>query len=215
MTISIIVAMAENRVIGKGGELPWYLPADLKHFKKLTVGQTVIMGRKTHESIVRRLGKPLPKRRSIVLSRDPSYSGGGPTQRYSGGGPTQRYSGGGPTQSHSGGGQTQHGEALGVEVAASLEQALEMAAGGAEVTPKGGQRNTFVIGGAAVFAEALPRAARLYLTRVHAEIEGDVFFPEFDAGAWRLVSDERHEADERHAYAYSFQIYEPSLPEAR
>ena len=112
-------------------------------------------------------------------------------------------------QRHSGGGPAQHREAPGVEVASSLDQALEMAADGAEVTPKGDQHQTFVIGGAAVFAEALPRAARLYLTRVHAEIEGDVFFPELDAGAWRLVSDERHEADQRHAYPFSFQIYEP------
>ncbi len=178
MRISIIVAMAENRVIGQGGELPWYLPADLKHFKKLTLGQVVIMGRKTHESIVRRLGKPLPKRRSLVLSRDSGYSGGG---------------------------QMQHRPAPGVEVASSLEQALELAV----VDGASKEREIFVIGGAAVFAEALPLAVRLYLTRVHAEIEGDVFFPEFDDDAWVLISNERHEADTRHAYPYSFQVYRP------
>ncbi len=70
----------------------------------------------------------------------------------------------------------------------------------------------FVIGGAAVFAEALPLAERLYLTRVHAEIPGDVFFPEFDAGAWRLVSGERHEIDERHAYPFSFEVYQRPAP---
>ncbi len=172
MKIYLLVAAAENGTIGRDGRLPWHLPADLKRFKKLTVGHTVIMGRKTHESIVERLGRPLPKRRSLVLSRDLGYSGGA---------------------------QMQHRSAPGVEVAASLEQALEMAADETEV---------WVIGGAAVFAEALPRAGRLYLTRVHAEVEGDVFFPEIDAEAWRLISEERHEADARHQYGYSFQIFE-------
>ncbi len=183
--MKIVVAMAENRVIGRDGELPWHLPADLKHFKKLTLGHVVIMGRKTHESIVRRLGRPLPKRRSVVLSRDPGYSAGGPAQ---------------------------HRETPGVEVASSLEQALELAAGECAVTPEGGKRNVFVIGGAAVFAEALPLADRLHLTRVHAEVEGDVFFPDFDTGTWLLVSEERHQADQRHAYPFSFQVYERSAP---
>ncbi len=101
----------------------------------------------------------------------------------------------------------QHRRVPGDEVASSLDRALKMAAGEAEVTPKGGKRNTFVIGGAAVFAEALPLVERLYLTRVHAEIPGDVYFPELDADAWRLVSGERHEIDERHAYPFSFEIW--------
>ena len=172
MKISLLVAVAENRVIGRDGRLPWYLPADLKYFKKLTRGHTVIMGRKTHESIIERLGKPLPKRRSLVLSRDPSY------------------------------------QAPGVEVAASLEQALELAGGEPGVTLEAGERNIFVIGGAAVFAEALPQADRLYLTRVHAEVEGAVFFPEIDAESWRLISEERHETDERHAYPFSFLVFD-------
>ncbi len=171
MTIQVIVAMAENRVIGRGGDLPWHLPADLEHFKKLTLGQVVIMGRKTHESIVRRLGRPLPKRRSLVLSRARQASPLHLTP--------------------------------GVEVASSLEQALELAADEAEV---------FVIGGAAVFAEALPLAERLYLTRVHAETRGDVFFPEIDAESWRLISEQRHEADERHAYPFSFEVYQRPAP---
>ncbi len=160
--LSILVAVAENGAIGRDGRLPWYLPADLKHFKKQTLGQVVIMGRKTHESIVDRLGRPLPKRRSLVLSRDPAY------------------------------------RVQGVEVASSLEQALELVVAEPQV---------FVIGGAAVFAEALPLADRLILTRVHAEVEGDVFFPELES-SWRLVSEERHEADARHAYAFSFQVFE-------
>ncbi len=172
MKVSLLVAVAENRVIGRDGRLPWYLPADLKYFKKLTRGHTVIMGRKTHESIIERLGKPLPKRRSLVLSRDPSY------------------------------------QAPGVEVASSLEQALEIAAGEPEVTPEAGERNIFVIGGAAVFAEALPLADRLYLTRVHAEVDGDVFFPEIDDASWLLISEDPREADQRHAYPFSFLVYD-------
>ncbi len=155
-------------MIGRDGELPWHLPADLKRFKKLTLGHVVIMGRKTHESIVERLGRPLPKRRSLVLSR------ASPRQMKGHRGP-------------------------GFEVVSSLDQALELAVGEPEV---------FVIGGAAVFAEALPLADRIYLTLVHAEVEGDVIFPDFDARSWQLVSEERHEADQRHAHAFSFRVYD-------
>jgi dihydrofolate reductase len=72
--ISIIVAIAKNNVIGKKNELPWYLPEDMKHFKQITDGQTVLMGSKTFESIVSRLGKPLPNRKNIVISSDPNYA---------------------------------------------------------------------------------------------------------------------------------------------
>ena len=158
MKISLLVAVSENRIIGKGGGLPWHLPADLKRFKRLTLGHAVIMGRRTFESI----GRPLQKRRSIVLSRDPAYA------------------------------------PAGAETAAGLDAALALAAGEDEV---------FVIGGSEVFAEALPRADRLYPTRVHAEVEGDVVFDGLDLGAWELVSTERREADERHAHAFSFEVY--------
>lgn len=169
MKISLVVAMSENRVIGRDGDLPWHLPADLKHFKKLTLGHVVIMGRKTHQSIIASLGRPLPKRRSLVLSRDPAY------------------------------------RAPGVEVVSSLDQALDLTAAEPEV---------FVIGGAAVFAAALPRTDVLHLTLVHAEVEGDVFFPPLDTESWELVSEERHEADERHVYPFSFLTYrrQPQSP---
>ncbi len=159
MTTSLIFAMSENRVIGRDGDLPWHLPRDLKHFKKLTVGHPIIMGRKTYDSI----GKPLPKRRSLVLSRDPDY------------------------------------QPEGVEVVSSLEHALELTAHDDEA---------FVIGGAGVLVEALPRADRLYLTLVHAEVEGDVVFPPVDDRTWHLVSDDRHPADDRHAYPFSFRCYD-------
>lgn len=75
--ISAIVATAMNRVIGKQNDLPWYLPADLKRFKELTTDHTVVMGRKTHDSIIARIGKPLPNRRSIVLTRDSEFQAEG------------------------------------------------------------------------------------------------------------------------------------------
>lgn len=159
MTLSLILATSENRVIGRDGDLPWHLPADLKRFKRLTVGHSIVMGRKTFESI----GRPLPRRRSIVLSRDPTY------------------------------------RAEGAEVAASLERALELTAGEDEV---------FVIGGAGVFEDALPLADRLYLTLVHADVEGDVALEDFDRDAWTLISEDRREADDRHAHAFTFQTYE-------
>jgi len=71
--ISIIVATAKNGVIGKNGEIPWYLPDDFKHFAKITRGHTVIMGRKTHESILKRLGHPLPDRKSVVITSQENY----------------------------------------------------------------------------------------------------------------------------------------------
>src|SRR5574341_313958 len=87
----------------------------------------------------------------------------------------------------------------GVAVAHDLDQALKSVAHDAEV---------FVAGGAEVFAQALARADRIYLTVIHAEIDGDARFPEIEASEWRLIDHERHEADERHAYAYSFQRYD-------
>jgi dihydrofolate reductase len=69
MKISLIVAMASNRVIGINGQMPWHLSADLKKFKQITLGSSVLMGRKTYESI----GRPLPGRRNIVISRNPVY----------------------------------------------------------------------------------------------------------------------------------------------
>ncbi len=131
MTLAIIAAMSQNRAIGKNGKLPWQLSPDLKHFKALTLGHPIIMGRKTFESI----GKPLPGRKNIVLSRNPAYAPPGTC------------------------------------VASDLDAALA-------TDPE--SRCHFVIGGADLFAEALPRADWLYLTLISKDIPGDVFFPPLD-----------------------------------
>ncbi len=159
MKISVIAAMSENRVIGRDGALPWHLPTDLARFKSITTGHTVIMGRKTFESV----GQPLPNRRTIVITRNNDY------------------------------------QCAGVFIAHSLDEALDHAAREDEI---------FILGGEAVYQMALSRADCLYLTIIHATIEGDTYFPTFDFDDWKLVEDERHEADDRHAYAFSFRRYE-------
>ena len=158
--VSLLVAMSENRVIGRDNTLPWRLPADLKHFKALTTGRTIIMGRRTWESLPRR---PLPRRRNVVITRNLDF------------------------------------EAPGAVAVHSLKAALREGAGDEEI---------FVIGGEQVFREALPFADRLYLTLVHASVEGDTYFPPFDESAWRLVEENSHTPDEANPHAYSFQILE-------
>lgn len=164
MTITVIAAVAENGVIGRDNDVPWHLPKDLKRFKELTTGHTVIMGRKTFDSIDRR---PLPNRRCIIVTRNPDY------------------------------------QPAGVETADSVETALQKAgkAGGA------GDDHVFVAGGRKIYEAALALADEVQLTRVHAEVEGDVFFPALPPEQWDMVETDRHEADERHAHAFTFQRY--------
>jgi dihydrofolate reductase len=162
MRLSILAAVSENGAIGREGGLPWHLPAELRHVKRLTTGHTLIMGRKTYESI----GRPLPERTSIVITRDGDYAA-----------------------------------APGVIVVSDFEAALSAARAR-------GESEAFVFGGEAVYALALPRADRLYLTRVHARVEGDAFFPALEEAHWKLVDEERHEADERHAHAFTFQTFD-------
>lgn len=134
--------------------MPWHLPEDLKRFKRLTVGNTVLMGRRTFESI----GRPLPERDNWVLSRDPAFA------------------------------------PPGCRVFADLRGAL------AE-EPRG---TLFVIGGAELYRQTMPLASRLELTRVHARLDGDTFFPPFDAAQWHEVARHVYSADRRHAYSFSF-----------
>ncbi|PID99386.1 dihydrofolate reductase [Candidatus Saccharibacteria bacterium] len=162
--IAMVVAMAENGVIGSRSDLPWYLPADLRHFKKLTTGKTVVMGRTTFQSIVARLGRPLPQRRNVVLTRDQSF------------------------------------HYRGVETIHDVSSIAPLA------------DDVYVIGGAQVYAAALELADVLYVTEVHAVIDGDAHFPAIDAARWREVSRVRHAADAKNQYDYDFVVYERRHP---
>lgn len=137
--LAVIVAMAANRVIGKEGTLPWHLPEDLKHFKRVTTGHAVIMGRRTYESI----GHPLPKRRNIVVTRNESAAFSG------------------------------------CETASSLDEAIEMA--------RATDDCPFVIGGASLYEDALPRATELHITAIDREVEGDTYFPAQELSDFELI----------------------------
>lgn len=163
MILSFIVAVSDNHAIGRDNQLPWHLPEDLKFFKRTTLGKPVIMGRKTYES----LGKPLPGRLNIVLSR-------------------------------------QEGILMpeGVLTYKNVEDAMAL-------LRENGTEEAFIIGGGKIFAQTMAMADRLYVTQVHTTLQdGDVFFEPIDHTHWKLVWEERNEADERHAYPFTFQQYE-------
>jgi len=160
--ISMIVAMTDNNVIGKDGDQPVYISADLKRFKELTTGHTVIMGRKTFETILNRLGKPLSNRTNVVLSRTLP--------------PGEGYS-----------------------VARSLEEAL---------TKAHADNEAFIIGGGTIYQEALSHTDRIYLTRVDAEIEGDVYFPSISNATWETTSQENFKASGDNPYDYHYVVLE-------
>lgn len=163
--IVLVAAVAENGVIGREGGLPWRLPGDLKHFKKTTLGKPVIMGRRTFESI----GKPLPGRPNIVLTRDASFRAGG------------------------------------VQVADSLDKGLSLAE---REAARLGADEIAVIGGGEIYAQALARAARIYLTEVHTAAEGTARFPALDRGTWHEVSRDGPNQGLDDTYSYSFVVLE-------
>jgi len=146
--IALIAAVAQNNVIGSKNDLPWYLPEDLKHFKELTTGHTVLMGRKTYESIIKRLGKPLPNRKSVVISHQKDYN-----------------------------------VPAGVESFSSVADAFAAHQ----------QEDIFVIGGGEIFNQTFNLADTLYITHVHKNYPGDVYFPPIDTNIWQKVSEELHE----------------------
>ncbi len=161
--------MSRNRTIGRNNALPWHLPEDLKYFKRVTMGKPIIMGRKTWESI----GRPLPGRTNIVITRDESFS------------------------------------APGIKVVHSLNDALSVAE---SVGVIDGADEVVVIGGAQIYALTLPNADRLYLTQVHAEVEGDAHFPMFDLTQWHELGREDYSASGPNPYDYSFVVLErPAL----
>ena len=159
MKLSLIVAVSRNGVIGLNNQLPWHLPEDLKYFKSVTTGKPIVMGRKTYDSI----GRPLPGRTNIVITRDASWS------------------------------------APGVEVAQTLETALEL---GATACDAAGAEEIMVIGGEQIYRMTLPVADRLYLTQVDAEVEGDAYFPEVDSACWTQVDELLPEKTDTHPYRF-------------
>ena len=165
MKIVLIAALAENRVVGIDNRLPWHLPEDLKYFKRITTGKAIIMGRKTYESI----GRPLPNRTNIVISRNSDF------------------------------------RAEGVKVVASLDAAINLAT---DVNASNGVQEVMIIGGASIYEAALPKAERLYITRVHAEVEGDTYFPEVNFDQWSEVKREDHKACANNPHDYSFAVYD-------
>lgn len=159
--ISAIAAMSENRVIGDDNQLPWHLPADLKHFKAITSGHPILMGRKTFESI----GRPLPNRTNIIITRNHAF------------------------------------QAPGCVVIQSIDEAVEKAK---EI----GSDEIFIIGGAEVYKQLLPRIEKIYLTIVHDEFEGDAFFPELNSSEWVETERVKHDEDEDNEFGYSFVVME-------
>lgn len=156
--LTLIVARARNGVIGRDGTLPWRLPEDLAFFKRTTMGRPIVMGRRTWESI----GRPLPGRRNIVVSRQAGFA------------------------------------ATGAEVAASLDAALRLCAGSEDV---------FVIGGAQLYAEALPRADRLIVTEIDADFDGDTHWPAPDPARWREADREHLPPSGERRFALDFVTY--------
>ncbi|MGK0498480.1 MAG: dihydrofolate reductase [Oceanicoccus sp.] len=161
--IAMIVAMAENRVIGRDNQMPWHLPNDLKYFKATTMAKPVIMGRKTFDSI----GRPLPGRANIVVTKNHDY------------------------------------QAAGAQVVHDLAAAIAL---GHSIAQTDGATEVMVIGGSQLYAEALGQTERLYLTEVHAQVEGDAFFPELKADQWQQTAREDFAAEGENPFDYSFVI---------
>lgn len=158
--ISHLVAASENNVIGKGNQIPWHLPNDLKFFKNKSWAMPVIMGRNTYES----LEKPLLGRINVVITTNKEWKRDD------------------------------------VTVAHSIEEAIAIACAS-------DCNELFIIGGGEIFKQSMNLANRVYLTRVHTTLDGDVFYPVLD-DQWKLISEDPHPADDKHPYAYTFQLWE-------
>ena len=156
MKVSLVAAVARGGVIGQGNAIPWRIPEDLAHFRALTIGHPVVMGRRTWDSLPGRF-RPLPGRRNVVVTRNPDW------------------------------------QADGAERAASLEDALRLLIGAVQV---------FVIGGAELYAAALPRADALVLTEIDLDVDGDVLFPRWDRGAFEEVAREPHVSEDGTVLAF-------------
>ena len=161
--LNLIVACAKNRVIGNKGAMPWHIPQELAHFKRLTSGCPVIMGRNTWDSILTSLGKPLPGRQSIVLTRNPAW------------------------------------QAEGATVAHDMTSALAAACG----APR-----AWVIGGAQVYAQALPYVSECHVTEIQAEFEGDAYFAQLPPAQWQTIQRTPHAALPPSGLAFDVVVYQ-------
>jgi len=157
----LVAAVADNGAIGRGNQLIWRLKSDLRRFRDLTWGKPMLMGRKTYESI----GRPLPGRETLVLTRNPAFT------------------------------------PEGVHVAHVWDEAVDRCMA---LARRMGASEIAVVGGAEVYALALPHARRLYLTQVHAAPEGDAFFPPFDRSAFRVRRRKDFQAgpDDEHPFTF-------------
>ena len=174
MRIAILVAQATNRVIGRDGDLPWRLSNDLRNFKRLTMSHPIIMGRKTMDSI----GRLLPGRQTIILTRDKTYAFDG------------------------------------AKIAHTWEDALKTAeqyeskrikdAGTEDAGKEPKPAEAFIVGGAEIYALAIPHTHRIYMTEVDAVVEGDTFFPQLDREDWNVIAEERFPADDKNDHPHSF-----------
>lgn len=170
--ISMISAVAENGVIGANNDMPWSVSTDLKFFRKTTTGKPVIMGRRTFESICATLGKPLPNRKNVVITRDPNYA----------------YEG--------------------VEVVSSLGDALTLAN---DIAENDGVDEIMIVGGGQIYKEAMPKASTLYITRIHAQPDGDTKFPDIHEGEWDLAERTPFDRGENDSADSSLEIYRRKL----
>jgi dihydrofolate reductase len=157
--VTLIAARARNGVIGRNNQMPWKIPGEQAYFKRMTMGSPIVMGRKTWES----LGRALPGRHNIVVTRNPAF------------------------------------KATGADVVGSLDDALKVA---------GDVGQIFVIGGAQLYAAAMPRAKRILLTEIDADFDGDTLMPAPDRNEWRETSREEHPPTTERPFAYSYVVYE-------
>jgi len=161
VSLTLVVAAANNNAIGKNNQLLWRLPNDMKYFKNVTWGMPVLMGRKTFES----LGKALAGRKNIVLTKQKDW------------------------------------KADGVIAVQNIDDAIF-------ITKEMDVKELMVIGGGQIYQSVFDKASRIHLTRVDAEFEADTFFPHVDPKEWKFISQKHYEADAKHAYNYSFQVWE-------
>ncbi|QYJ69442.1 dihydrofolate reductase [Flavobacterium litorale] len=159
MIITLIAAAAENNALGKDNNLVWHLPNDFKRFKKLTTGHTIIMGRKTLES----MNGPLPNRTNVVITRQKDYTYESCT------------------------------------IVHSLDEAL------AKCNQE--EEEVFIIGGGEIYKQAIDKADKIELTRVHTTAEADTYFPEIDTKKWQLTNEEYHPKDEKHKLDFTYQTW--------